>query len=190
MADGQTGEVETKRGRVRRLLIEPMRALGFRRPGKWRAAAWEQELVKIADDLAYLSNQNLDVLFGMLRSKGQGAARNEWPARATILGLAQVVQPRPVEEMPNLVSWFRSAAGPRAEAAGELVEEFRFFEARHRPPLNDGERRVISERAFENRRRLQIIAERSAPTVEDRAWRAAYMQDEARVKAIMAGGVS
>lgn len=187
MTDGQT-ITEGKRDKVRRLVIDPMNALGFRRWPGVRADDWSEQLTKIADHLGYMAEDRLAALFDMLKTKGTGPRRDVWPALASIISLAHIVQPRPVEDMPNLVSWFRSVEGPKARDAGVLVEQFQFFERRGRPPLNQGEHRAIADRAYENRRRLQIIAERTAPTEEDRAFSAAWERDRKRVEAIMAGG--
>ncbi|MEN9062861.1 hypothetical protein [Ponticoccus litoralis] len=75
-----TAGVETKRGRVRRLVLEPLAELGWIRPKGMKAGAHADELVRLSDDLTYMSDLSLGALCDMLRSKAQGKARNEWPS--------------------------------------------------------------------------------------------------------------
>ncbi|KMK63784.1 hypothetical protein [Puniceibacterium sp. IMCC21224] len=164
-----TDRTETNRDRVRRLLITPLDDLGYQRPAGIKDAPWQAERVKLCDDLTYLSDDSLRVLCQMLRTKGQGKRRGEWLRRGPILSFAQIVQARPVEEMPNLVSWFRSVEGPRAERQGVLVNEFEFFARHHRPPLNDGEHRKIAESAQRDVRLVQLAQEGRVLDAEDSA---------------------
>lgn len=180
-----TAGVETKRGRVRRLVLEPLAELGWIRPKGMKAGAHAEELVRLSDDLTYMSELSLGALCDMLRSKAQGKARNEWPRRGTILHLAEVVQPRPVEEMPNLVSWFRSVEGPRADREGVLVREFLFFEKFKRPPLNDGDRRLIRDRTRDDEHLRLLVAEGRVPDEQDAAKLRWLDNAERRVRAIM-----
>ncbi|PIL20418.1 hypothetical protein P775_09775 [Puniceibacterium antarcticum] len=176
---------ETNRDRVRRLLISPLDDLGYQRPSGIKADLWVAELVKLCDDLAYLSDHDLATLFQMLRAKGQGKLRKEWLRRGPILSFAHVVCERPIEELPNLVSWFRSVEGPRARLQGVLVNEFEFFARHHRPPLNDGEHRRIRDAAAADRRLAQLLAERGSLDPQDMARLALVAQITARVEAVM-----
>jgi hypothetical protein len=150
---------ETKRDRVRRVLFGP---LGFRRPGNVIAGDHEKALDALADELGYMSEENLEALQLMLRSKGAGRDRNVWPDRATVRALAEIVQPRPLAELPGLIRWFRSIEGPRAVANGTLVETWQYFERFKAPPVTPGARARLAEQARDNARRLQIVAERRA----------------------------
>lgn len=158
-APGGEAAPETKRDRVRRLLLDP---LGFRWPKGTDEAEGRRTLDGIADELAYMTDASLEALRGILAPKGEGSSRCFWPARATFVGFAEVVQPRPVGEIPALVRWFRSVEGPRAVAEGTLVETWSWFEKHKAPPVNDRQRAMVAERAAENRRRLTILAERRA----------------------------
>ncbi|WP_353472339.1 hypothetical protein PVT71_13680 [Salipiger sp. H15] len=151
---------ETKRGRVRRLLIEPLAEHGFRKPGNVKLDQHEGFLVKLADALAYMSDTQLGTLRDMLRYRGEGKARDAWPSMATISALAEAVAPRPVEEHPTILSWFGSARGPKALEEGVLVAEFAFLERRKRPPLTDGDRRAIRERSEEWARQRELMLDR------------------------------
>jgi hypothetical protein len=176
-SDAQTedGQGLGKRARVRALLIDPLEALGLRRKANVTLAEHHIAMDRLADNLAYLSDTGLRALCEMLRTKGEGAARNIWPASATIYALAELIERRPIEELPGCLRWFRSVEGPRAMAAGTLVETWSFFHRMKRPPVHQA--RQLAERAAENRRKLQIIAERAAAGVatdEELAWAQGY----------------
>ncbi|NDV51568.1 hypothetical protein [Salipiger sp. PrR003] len=159
MTEEQT-TTETKRGRVRRLLIEPLTEHGFRKPGNVKLNAHDAFLVKLADALTYMTDEQLGTLRDMLRYRGEGKARDAWPSMATICVVADAVAPRPIEEHPTILSWFRSARGPQALLEGVLVAEFRFLEKRKRPPINDGERRAIRVKAEEWNRQVELVRDR------------------------------
>ena len=179
---------ESKRDRVRRLLIHPLEAHGFRKPGNVKLDQHVVFLAKLADALAYMDDPQLGALRDMLRYRGEGKARDAWPSMATIAALAETVAPRPVEEHPTIVSWFRSARGPQALAEGVLLAEFLFLEKRKRPPLNDSERRVIRERAQDMRRELELRRDRlrrDMPRAGDADWLRRYAGLERRVMALL-----
>lgn len=186
MTEASTSDqtTETKRDRVRRLLIQPLADIGFRHRRGVSDADGRAFLDQLADDLAYLTDLNLQRLEEAMRSKGEGSARSFWPPRAAFLALAQVAQPRPLVEMPALASWFASEAGRRALEHGRLVAELRFWRRKHRPPLNDVERRRIAEDARDGQARVDRIRERLARGVlvdqPERAYLDAYDADEHR----------
>jgi hypothetical protein len=151
-------EPETKRDRVRRLLIQPLTEKGFKKPGNVKADGHRVVLDKLADDLAYMSDHSLHVLHDMLKSKGQGRDHDVWPARATVLFLAEHIQPRPVEELPGLLRWFKSVEGPKAAREGTLVETWAYFRKYKRPPIHA--QRQILEEAQSNRRKLELSRDR------------------------------
>lgn len=159
---------ESNRDRVRRLLLDP---LGFRFRKDQDPEEGRKLLDRIADDLAYLDDRELGVLRAILESKGEGAARCFWPAFATFRGFAEAVRPRPLDQVPELRSWFGSVEGPRARAAGTLVETWQFIEAKKRPPVMPGDAEAIARAAAENARRLTIVTERKARGVFDPAAR-------------------
>lgn len=150
---------ESRRDKVRRVLFSP---LGFRRLATVTAEDHAAQLDSLADELGYMTEDKLDVLRQMLQSKGQGKDRNVWPDRATVRGFAELVQPRPLTELPGLVRWFRSVEGPRAIAEGTLVETWAYFERHKAPPVSVGARARVIEEAQSNRRRLQVVDERIA----------------------------
>ncbi|MGZ9811551.1 hypothetical protein ACXN5S_13890 [Pseudoroseicyclus sp. H15] len=179
-------ETESNRDRVRRLLYAP---LGFRTKRGEDAEAHGRLLDGLADDLAYLSDDDLKTLRRMVEVHGDGAKRDIWPSMATFRGLAQIVRPRPLAELPALRSWFASVEGPRARAAGTLVETAQFFERKRVPPYKPGDRQLILERAQENGRRLALIEEREAGgwslTDDDVAWARAYKAQRAWAEALI-----
>jgi hypothetical protein len=99
---------ESDRDRVRRLLLAPLQTGGMRFKREQR------QLDQIGDDLAYLSDAALVDVRLSLRTKGQGTDRCFWPARVTILLLAETRQARPLNELPSLLRWFAFNAGKRA----------------------------------------------------------------------------
>lgn len=151
------GKQETNRDRVRRLLLDP---LGFRFPRGTTDETAKKRLNAIADEMGYLTDDSLRALAALMRSHGDGSSKCFWPPLASFVGLAEYVQKRPIEELPALLSWFRSVEGPRAAAAGELVETYLFIASRKYPPFKDGYRREVALRAAENNRRVQIVEER------------------------------
>lgn len=150
-------ETETKRDRVRRLLLDP---LGFRWPRGADEAEGRRKLDGIADELAYMDDDRLAALRDLLRGKGEGVARCFWPERATFIGFAELVQPRPIEDLPALLSWFGSVEGPRAIEDGTLVETFEYIRDRKVPPAHEKAAAMIRARATENARRLQLVDDR------------------------------
>ena len=70
---------ETKRDRVRRILITPLVQAGMRRQTKMKAPDCEAMLVRLADKLAHMSDANLRALvalfIGAVRFPGSPARR-------------------------------------------------------------------------------------------------------------------
>lgn len=178
---------ETKRDRVRRLLLDP---LGFRFPKGTDPEEAKKVLNRIADDLAYMADERLRALRDMMASKGQGTARNFWPDHASFIGFAELVEPRPVAELPALLSWFGSVEGPAAMKAGILVETWQFIERRKKPPVTAQERALVAEQSAVNARRLTIIEERRrdgrAIDADDAAWERWYLDLQASCEGIVA----
>lgn len=178
---------ETKRDRVRRILLTP---LGFRFPKGVADADQRRALDRLADELAYMADDRLAALCEMLRSHGGGSARNFWPDHATFLGFAEVVQPRPLDELPALLRWFGSVEGPRAIAEGSLVETWEYVRARKVPPATPQARAKIAEAAQESARRLNVIAERRSAGLgispDDLGWAQWYAALRAHCEAIVA----
>lgn len=184
---------ETNRDRVRRVLIDPLVAAGFRfRKGTDEAAA-QKALNRIADALAYMGDRPLEVLAASLMTKGEGSARCFWPPFATVIGLAEAFQPRPLEQVPELMRWFASRAGQEALAGGRLVAEFMFFERKKRPPMTEQDRRIVAERAAQWVRRAERINERMGrglmPVGDDGEWLHWFEGLERRLTSIVQGGI-
>lgn len=185
------GERETKRDRVRRLLIGPLRERGFR----FKAGTPEEEqrryLDGVADDLAYMSDDALGRLEECLRFKGGGKEKCFWPAWATVIGWAEACQPRPIEEMPQLASWLASVEGPKARAAGTLVATFLFVEKFKRPPYGDADRRRVAGKAREladDQARARDRIRRGIADQEDRQRVDWYGRIAERAEALVAAG--
>jgi hypothetical protein len=158
-ADGVTEE--SKRGRVRRLLIDPLESDGFRFSKRVDAKAGRAALDRIADDLAYMTDAGLTGLRVSLRTKGEGAQRCFWPAVATILGFAEAFEKRPLSELPALLRWFASVAGEGAQMGDRLVAEYWFWVQNKRPPVNDRDRKVVLDKADKLRRRVELARDRA-----------------------------
>lgn len=183
---------ETKRGRVRRLLLEPLQDLGFRFKKGTPDDVASRRLAALCDDMAYLSDEALRRVALAMRDKGEGSARCFWPERATFIAFAQMAQPRPIEDMPGMASWFASAAGSAAQEQDRLVAEYRWWRVKHRPPMNDGEWRRISERAAQWRSQAERFRDRLMRGVvldqQDQGWLAAYDADHAAALALVQRG--
>ena len=177
---------ETKRDRVRRVLFEP---LGFRWPRSVDGAEGARILDQIADELSYMADDRLEVLRDVMRTKGEGGSRDFWPTRAAFVNFAEMVEPRPIEDLPALLSWFGSVEGPRAMAAGTLVETFEFIAARKVPP-GPRAQKLISETAAENARRLQMVEDRQRQGLPPRDgepdWARAYRARRAWCEEVVA----
>ena len=179
---------ETKRARVRRLLIEPLEALGFRRGAKMTPDVFKKKMGRLLDDLAYLSDDSLAVLYEAVHTKGQGRNRDVWPQWATFYGFAELIEPRPVAELPALLRWFRSVEGPKALHAGTLVETWQYFQRYKRPPkIAAGQ---INAAAVANQSRAIRIREREqrgSAQPDDVLWLRWYERRLAYCEAIVRG---
>ena len=184
-------DVETKRGRVRRLLITPLEDRGFRFKAGTPADKQRRYLDELADALGYMHDVRLAMLEECLRSKGEGAARCFWPAYATVIGFAEACQPRPIEEMPQMASWLGSVEGPKARREGTLVATFLFVETFKRPPFGDADRRKVAARAAElndDLARVRDRIDRGFGSEDDRRRAAWFAGIEARAQALVAAG--
>lgn len=177
---------ETRRDKVRRLLFGP---LGFRHPKRVSAAEGDEALNRIADEIGYMSDRGLVVLAQMLRGHGQGSDRNFWPDRASFIGFAELVEPRPMEDLPALLRWFGSVEGPRAIEDGTLVETWEHFVRYKTPPVTRGAKAMIAERAYAANSREALIGERLADgrevSADDLTWRSDRQRRRARIAAIV-----
>ena len=136
------------------------------------------------------SDDGLRALRRTLATKGEGKTRDIWPCFAAILGHAEAFERRPIEELPELLRWFTSRAGPEALAAGRHVAEYQFWKRHKRPPGAPGEKARVAKTADEMQAKAarfrQIIAERGAlPWPQDRAWLDWYDGQEAYVRGLI-----
>lgn len=169
--DRRDGASESNRDRVRRLLIAPC---GFRAAKGTDAAEHLRWLDGLADELSYMTDPSLTVLAQILATKGQGGARNLWPDLATVRGYAEVVQRRPLEELPALKRWWASVEGPKAIADGTLVATWEWFQDRKAPPVTPQARKIVAERSSDYRRRVAVVRDKQKAGIivggEDLAW--------------------
>lgn len=170
---------ESKRDRVRRLLIDPLKRDGMRYKADVSKEDQRKRLDQMADDVAHMSDQNLIRLFLCLRTKGEGSSKCFWPSRVTVLAYAEVAQPRPLADDPRLRSWFASQAGRAAASVpGRLLAEFEFWTSHKHPPFSPAHQRLIAPRADEIARRADRISEREGRGAmvnsDDAAWMDRY----------------
>ncbi|APE43401.1 hypothetical protein BOO69_08215 [Sulfitobacter alexandrii] len=182
---------EGNRARVRRLFIEPLTRDGMRFRHGTPPDEQRRRLDQMADDLGYLSDASLTVLAGCMVSKGEGANKVFWPSRVSILGYAEAREPRPLEEVPGLRSWFVSAAGRKAAGIpGRLVAEFGFWKRHKRPPLGDREWDAVNRNAGDYARRVELTRDRQARGVQvdpnDENWLARYDATDAMLRGWLA----
>lgn len=176
----------TNRDRVRRLVFE---ALGFRWPKAVPEAEGIARLNRIADEIAYMSDDGLEALARMMRPHGQGSARNFWPDRASFLSFAHIVQPLPLEDDPKLLSWLASVEGDRILAEGTQVETWEYFERRRVPPATDQARQIVARQASDAQGRLRRIDEKVAAgwyvDAQDLAWSRHYRARRAHIEQVL-----
>lgn len=150
---------EGKRARVRRLVIDPLVADGFRKRQKDSDEAHRIYLDRVADSVAYMSDDGLRGLRICLSTKGEGSARHFWPSFATVIGFAESFERRPLDELPELLRWFASKAGPEALKAGRHVEEYEFWKKHKRPPVSTDDKRRVAETAVKWQTQAQRVRE-------------------------------
>lgn len=183
---------ESNRDRVRRVLIRPLAEAGMRFPHRTDADSAQRKLDRICDEMAHVSDQTLGLLREWAKANGQGSARCFWPGLVSFIGLAQTIEPRPMEELPVLARWFGSRAGPAARAEGRLVAEFVWIEKHRCPPQNAHQRNMVAETADRWRRRVELATDRLARGVDpgpgERTFLDWYRSIEARAEALIAEG--
>jgi hypothetical protein len=191
--DSDTGHTETKRDRVRRILLDPLRDNGFR----FKRGVSEEEacsrLNAIADDLAYMSDDGLKALRVSMRFKGEGASRTFWPSRASFIGFAEAFERSPLEEAPALLRWFASVEGPKALAGGIHVAQYLFWTRNKRPPMSPADRKAVEDHAAQIADRAMRVRDKLdrgvEPFADDTHWYVRFLETEARVRGYIEAAV-
>jgi hypothetical protein len=180
---------EANRERVRRLVIDPLTVRGFRFAKGAAEDEQRKHLDGLADLIGYMSDAGLRVLEESLRTKGEGSQRCFWPSHASIGGLAEAFEARPLEELPGLLRWFASEAGRLALADERLVSEYLFWKSKKRPPVSVQDRKAVAEHAAEMRSKAERVRDRIrrgfAPLYDDGEWLRWFEATEARVKSFL-----
>lgn len=186
----ETDQTESKRDRVRRLVFEPLARRGFRFPKGIAPEDQRKAMDAMVDGVTYLSDDALRALEESLRSKGDGSAKTFWPTQATITTVAEALEQRPMRELPALLRWFGSRAGPEALAANRHVAEYLFWQRWKKPPVTDRDRRRVAEVAQEQADRAARVQDRIdrgfAPFGDDGQWLDWYNGLDARVRGYIA----
>ncbi len=192
-AAGPEGEVEkTGRAMVRDLLLAPLEQAGLRRGHGITQEAHAARLERIVTALAYMSAPNLITLASLVASNAQGGYKDSWPPEVAVINWGHSLQAPPLRKHSIMTSWLASVEGPKAQAAGHLVELFRHLRRTLLPPT-PYQRRQIEAESDTNRRALARYRERmdaDTANVDERAWVAAYLRDRASAEAIVAQGAA
>lgn len=139
------------RTRVRKLLIEPLEAMGLRRKRNVRAEDHAKAVERLVEALAYMSPDGLAALRSVVERLADGPLRNEWPPELVVKRFAWGIEQPPPRTDRLVTSYMRSAAGKRAwEECPFLASELvRYLLRWRRPPLDpawDGMRARAAER--------------------------------------------
>lgn len=167
--EAQEGQ-KARRDRVRRVLIEPLLDMGLRKPKARSAEDQAAFLARVERRLAYLGEGHLATLVEVVARNGDGAQHNVWPAEASIVAWAAILEPPPDEDSRLVRSYLGSAAGVRAwgEAPAVAVALRRYLREHGRPPrecdwagIREQARRWVAEmqRIDERRREGSMTAE-------------------------------
>lgn len=178
---------ESKRDRVRRILVNPLVDAGMRRQPRMKADAHQAFLTRLTDKLSYLSDLHLRGLAERIAKSAKGPDRNQWPDEVTIVNWAHFLALPPPKKCPFTVSVLRSRAGVRARQLGyhaELLIALR----EGGPPFSKYDTRWMPDAARENREEVRRVSEAirlGTATVERRQWLDWYQRHEAEAVAIM-----
>ncbi|WP_299734681.1 hypothetical protein [uncultured Roseobacter sp.] len=184
---------EGKRDRVRRILIDPLKADGMRFRKTVTEEKQRQSLDRLADDLSYMTDDGLHALRLWMRSHGDGAAKCFWPMTVSIISTAESFEPRPLEELPALRRWFASAAGRRALEGDRLVAEYEFWRKFKRPPITPRDQEAVARRAAEWASKAERVQDRIRrgllPMHDDASWLHWYEETTERAKALVSSAI-
>lgn len=186
-------EGETKRDRVRRLLIGPLQVAGFRFEKGTDEEKAKADLNKIADELSYMTDEGLETMAELMLTKGEGARKCFWPTFATFVFWADKVNPRPLEDYPRLFAWFKSTAGERALKNGALVAEYTYWKEHKAPPVKPQAIRLVEDRTREYNERAELIRDRKRRNFQlssgDLEWLARFDSRVEQLSRIVVEGV-
>jgi hypothetical protein len=192
MTEEQT-TTETARGRVRRMLIDPATEAGMRFKKGTSEADQKRDLDRICDDVSYLSDLAMGALLEWLLRNGEGSARCFWPKPVSLIAEAHRYEQRDLEELPRAASWFASRAGLAALQNGNLVATFLWWEKRLRPPRDERELRMSTERSETLARMVEVTEDKlhrgfdpGPHAREELRW---YRGVEARARAMVQAGI-
>lgn len=179
---------ESGRARVKRVLIGRLEAGGMMRKRGVSVADHDAAMDKLADRLAYMSEQGLKGLaMYLVRMSGE---RNVWPALNIVLSAAWSMEPPPPTGNDYLVSLMRSRAGEAALSGGYALELY--AEAKRLgPPPSKYQTAKLRERAGDNRHRVGVIEgkiKRGCASEEDRRWLENYYKFSAEAEALIHEG--
>lgn len=187
---GTEGADEHGKAQVRRLLIAPVEAAGLKRGQGVTLDAHAARVERIVAALAYMAPANLATLAQLVQYNATGGYKDCWPPEVAIVNWGRGLQAPPLREDRVVTSWLASVEGPRARAAGQLVELYRFLRARRLPP-GPYDRRQIEAEAQDNARRLLVYRERmdrDTAHSDERAWVVAYLRDRDQAEHIVRMG--
>ncbi len=182
-----TDQQETKRARVRRLLLTPLITSGLRKHPRMTAEDYQAMLTRLADKLGHMSERHLTALEPLIIRHTRGKDRNIWPDEVTIVSWAYQLSPPPARTSPYVNSLMQSEAGRTALSMGYHVELFMMAKKLGPPPTRYNLARLAQE-AQENRRELTRIEEQincGMASLERRQWLAWYRHNEGECSAIM-----
>lgn len=190
MIEQDCTKTESKRARVRRLVVSPLTTSGMRFKQGTPLDKQRSSLNRICDELVRLDDRQLVMMRLWMEVNGEGSAKCFWPAFVSIAGYAGCLRPRPIEDLPELASWMGSVAGTAAAGVpGRLVMELRFIEKKRRPPVLPGEKEMIAHRSAELHQEVLRAREmRECGRMYDEALLSRYERDNARAEALVAKG--
>lgn len=180
-------EPETKRGRVRRILIDPLLTSGMRKQARMKAADYDDMLVRLADKLGHMSDENLHGLVPLITRHATGKEKNCWPDEVSVVAWALAIQPPPPRACDYVMSLMRSVAGRRAFESGYHVELYMTAKKLGPPPSRYDQARLCRD-ADENRREVERVRaqiEAGTATLERRQWLNWYLGQQRECEDIM-----
>lgn len=178
---------ETKRDRVRRILIDPLLQAGMKKQTRMKQPEYEAFQIKLCDRLSHMSDKNLLGMVSFITRHAKGGERNQWPDEVSIVSCALSIQPPPPRSCPYVVSVLKSEAGQRAKTLGYHVELFMFVR-KFGPPFSKVNRKKLADEAQENRKEMSRVVnaiERGTALEERRQWLDWYLRHEAEALAII-----